>query len=141
MPMVIVNMGGEMVYILAQRLEAQNVPIDKSKRVLQDVIRTMYNPMFIAELFRPQDVYSMQSTRQIFDRLAHSSIMRLNESSMDKVHAATLRRRARAYVPAAGARRRLAVAPERLPSPPRPRPSAFGVARRMTAPTAAREHA
>ena len=73
------------VYILAQRLSAQNVPLDKSKRVLQDVIRTMYNPAFIAELFRPQDVYSMQSTRQIFDRLAHSSIMRLNESSMDKL--------------------------------------------------------
>lgn len=88
MPMLIINMGGEMVYILAQRLQAQNVPLDKSKRVLQDVIRTMYNPMFIAELFRPQDVYSMQSTRQIFDRLAHSSIMRLNESSMDKVRAA-----------------------------------------------------
>ena len=52
--------------------------------VLQDVIRTMYNPKFIAELFRGQDVYNMQSTRQIFDKLAHSSIMRLNESSMDK---------------------------------------------------------
>ena len=52
--------------------------------MLQDVIRTMYNPKFIAELFRGQDVYSMQSTRQIFDKLAHSSIMRLNESSMDK---------------------------------------------------------
>ena len=85
MPLVIVNMGGEMVYILAQRLQAQNVPLDKSKRVLQDVIRTMYNKMFIEELFRPQDVYSMHSTRQIFDRLAHSSIMRLNESSMDKL--------------------------------------------------------
>ena len=57
MPLVIVNMGGEMVYILAQRLQAQNVPLDKSKRVLQDVIRTMYNKMFIEELFRPQDVY------------------------------------------------------------------------------------
>ena len=85
MPLVVVNMGGEMVYILAQRLTAQNVPADKSKRVLQDVIRTMYNKMFIEELFRPQDVYSMQATRQIFDRLAHSSIMRLNESSMDKL--------------------------------------------------------
>ena len=72
---------------LLQRLQAQNVPVDKSKRVLPDVIRTMYNPTFITELFRPQDIYSMQSTRQIFDRLAHSSIMRLNESSMDKVSA------------------------------------------------------
>ena len=32
MPMVIINMGGEMVYILEQRLHAQNVPLDKSKR-------------------------------------------------------------------------------------------------------------
>ena len=55
------------------------------RAVLQDVIRTMYNPKFITELFRPQDVYSMASTRQIFDRLAHSSIMRLNETSMDKL--------------------------------------------------------
>ena len=84
-PLLIVNMGGEMVYILAQRLQAQSVPLDKSKRVLQDVVRTMYNKMFIDELFRPQDIYSMASTRQIFDRLAHSSIMRLNESSMDKL--------------------------------------------------------
>jgi len=30
-------------------------------------------------------MYSIHSTRQIFDRLAHSSIMRLNESSMDKL--------------------------------------------------------
>jgi len=85
MPLTVINMGGEMVYILAQRLTAQSVPPDKAKRVLQDVIRTMYNPMFITELFRPQDVYTMHSTRQIFDRLAHSSIMRLNESSMDKL--------------------------------------------------------
>lgn len=32
MPLVMINMGGEMVYILAQRLTAQNVPLDKSKR-------------------------------------------------------------------------------------------------------------
>lgn len=57
--------------------------------MLQDVIRTMYNPKFIAELFRGQDVYNMQSTRQIFDKLAHSSIMRLNESSMDKARSPT----------------------------------------------------
>jgi len=31
-------------------------------------------------------VYSQRSTRQIFDKLAHSSIMRLSESSMDKLY-------------------------------------------------------
>jgi len=32
MPMLIINMGGEMVYILEQRLTAQAVAPDKAKR-------------------------------------------------------------------------------------------------------------
>jgi hypothetical protein len=47
---------------------------------------TMFSTKFIEELFKPQEMYSNASTRQIFDRLAHSSIMRLNESSMDKLY-------------------------------------------------------
>ena len=43
----------------------------------------MYNKKFIAALFSPQPVYTNKSVRQVFDRLAHSSIMRLNENSMD----------------------------------------------------------
>lgn len=85
MPALIVNMGGEMVYILEQRLQAQKIPEAKGQKVLNDVVRTMYYTRFIEELFKPQEMYSIQSTRQIFDRLAHSSIMRLNESSMDKL--------------------------------------------------------
>lgn len=37
------------------------------------------------EVFRPQVMYSLVETRQIFVRLAHSSIMRLNEASMSKL--------------------------------------------------------
>lgn len=74
-----------MVYILEQRLQAQKIPDNKGQKVLNDVVRTMYYPRFIEELFKPQEMYSLHSTRQIFDRLAHSSIMRLNESSMDKL--------------------------------------------------------
>jgi len=106
--MLIINMGGEMIYILEQRLNAQSIPSDKATRgmpcraksrvgptqprprtlysvVLHDVVRTMYSPRFIGELFRSQEMYSVEATRQIFDRLAHSSIMRLNKASMDKV--------------------------------------------------------
>lgn len=85
MPIVMINMGGEMVYILEQRLRAQNVVSSKGQKVLCDVVRTMYYPRLIEELFKPQDMYSARSARQIFDRIAHSSIMRLNESSMDKL--------------------------------------------------------
>merc|ERR1711939_128671 len=86
MPLLLINMGGEMIYILDQRLHAQNVPVEKSFKVLDDVVRTMFNPKFVAELFKPQDIYSPASMRQVFDRLAHSSIMRLSEASMDKLY-------------------------------------------------------
>ncbi len=46
----------------------------------------MFSEKFISELFKSQKMYSSTSTRQIFDRLAHSSIMRLNTSSMDKLY-------------------------------------------------------
>ena len=85
MPLLIINMGGEMLYILEQRLQAQDIAHEKAKKVLGDVTKAMYDPSFIQELFVPQPVYSMRPTRQVFDRLAHSSIMKLNKTSMDKV--------------------------------------------------------
>ncbi len=85
MPLLLVSMGGEMIYILQQRLDAQKISAIKGTKVLHDVLKSMFFPRFIQELFRPQDAFSLASTRQIFDRLAHSSIMRLNGSSMDKL--------------------------------------------------------
>lgn len=86
MPLLIINLGGEMLYILQQRLSAQNVAKTRSRKVLQDVLRTMYSNTFISELFKPQEMYSNSSTRQIFNKLAHSSIMRINETSMEKLY-------------------------------------------------------
>lgn len=53
--------------------------------VLGDVVNCMFNTQFIDELFKPQPAYHQKATRVVFDRLAHSSIMRLNKNSMDKV--------------------------------------------------------
>ena len=60
-----------MLYILEQRLSAQNVQSEKSVRVLCDVVRTMFSARFVAELFKPQWMYKDKSIRQIFDKLAH----------------------------------------------------------------------
>lgn len=86
MPILMINMGGEMLYILHQRLRAQSVDVEKERKVLRDVLMSMFSPIFIDELFKPQCMYSPQSTKQIFEKLAHSSIMRLNASSMDKLY-------------------------------------------------------
>ena len=84
-PYLIINLGGEMVFILDQRLRSQNVSPEKSQKVLQDIIKEMFSDKYVNEVFKPQHMYTLIETRQIFVKLAHSSIMRLNESSMQKL--------------------------------------------------------
>ncbi|XP_068125160.1 protein OSCP1 isoform X2 [Hyperolius riggenbachi] len=86
LPVLFINLGGEMLYILDQRLRAQNIPPDKAKKVMNDIITTMFNKKFMEELFKPQELYSKKALRTVFDRLAHASIMRLNQASMDKLY-------------------------------------------------------
>nr|XP_033812517.1 protein OSCP1 [Geotrypetes seraphini] len=86
LPLLFINLGGEMLYILDQRLRAQNIPADKAKKVMNDIITTMFNKKFMEELFKPQELYSKKALRTVFDRLAHASIMRLNQASMDKLY-------------------------------------------------------
>ncbi|KAK6187781.1 hypothetical protein SNE40_005731 [Patella caerulea] len=86
LPLLFINLGGEMVYILDQRLRAQNIPELKSSKVLHDIVSTMFNKRFMDELFKPQTLYSKKAMRTVFDRLAHASIMRLNAASMDKLY-------------------------------------------------------
>ncbi|CAF5158694.1 unnamed protein product [Rotaria magnacalcarata] len=78
-------MGGEMVYILDQRLSAQEIVDQKAAKVINDIVGAMFNSKFVDELFRPQELYPKKAVKHIFEKLAHSSIMRLNEASMDKV--------------------------------------------------------
>lgn len=86
MPILVLNLSGEMLYILQQRLEAQAVRPEKARTVLEDVIRTTFSMAFVDELFRPQALYKTDSMLQLFYKLAHSSIMRLNQNSMDKLY-------------------------------------------------------
>lgn len=54
--------------------------------VVQDIVGQMFDAKCVKELFRPQKVLSMKSLRIIFSKLAHSSIMKLNDAAMDKVY-------------------------------------------------------
>ena len=53
--------------------------------MVNDIVGSMFNSKFLEELFRPQELYPKKAVKHIFEKLAHSSIMRLNEASMDKV--------------------------------------------------------
>lgn len=81
MPYGWINLGCEMINILHQRLCAQGIAADKAAKVLHDVCGTLLDPTFLAEkLFVPQDMYSLPSMRRAFERIAHSSIMKLSEN-------------------------------------------------------------
>ncbi|XP_054712365.1 protein OSCP1-like [Uloborus diversus] len=86
LPIVFINLSGEMIYVIQQRLEAQNISSDKSVKVIQDIIGTMLNDQFIEELFKPQKMYSRSAMQCVFEKLVHSSIMRLNSNSMSKLY-------------------------------------------------------
>ncbi|KAL0478482.1 OSCP1 [Acrasis kona] len=75
-----------MIYILEQRLQAQNISAEKSRKVISDVTKTMFNQQFVQELVKPQKLYNSESVREIFNKLAHSSIMKLSTASMDKLY-------------------------------------------------------
>uniref|UniRef100_A0A3Q3KZ05 Organic solute carrier partner 1a n=1 Tax=Mastacembelus armatus TaxID=205130 RepID=A0A3Q3KZ05_9TELE len=96
LPLVFINLGGEMLYILDQRLQAQNTSEDNTekgvwsendrKRVLNDIARTLFSKVFMDELLKPQQLYSHRTLKTVLTRLAHASIMRLNPASMDRLY-------------------------------------------------------
>ncbi|EEC05981.1 oxidored-nitro domain-containing protein isoform, putative [Ixodes scapularis] len=86
LPLLYINLGGEMMYILNQRLKAQKIALDKAHKVITDIVSTMFNVRFVEELFKPQELYSKKAVRSIFEKLTHASIMRLNAASMDKLY-------------------------------------------------------
>ncbi|XP_026529554.1 protein OSCP1 isoform X2 [Notechis scutatus] len=87
LPLLVLNLGGEMLYIVDQRLRAQSIPGDKARQVMNDIIGGIFNKIFMDELFKPQELYSRKALRAVFERLVHASIMRLNAPSMDKTYA------------------------------------------------------
>ena len=45
----------------------------------------MMDESCLLEIFKYQPMYDRKGLKTVFDRLAHSSIMRMNSASMDKV--------------------------------------------------------
>lgn len=84
-PIMVLNMGSEMIYILQQRLKSQKINEDKSKKVLNDVISKIFEENFINSVFKEYKSYTLTHLKSIFVKIAHCSIMKLNEESMGKL--------------------------------------------------------
>ncbi len=85
MPIIIYNLGGEMIYILCSRLKAQKIAENKSSQVIHDVVKNLFLEKFHQEILKHNIISKHQQVRRIFENLAHSSIMRLNPTSMSKL--------------------------------------------------------
>ena len=85
MPILIYNLGGEMLYILCSRLKAQKIAGNKSSQVIHDVVATLFNEKCLTEMSKHDKIHTHQQVRKFFEKLAHSSIMRLNSTSMSKL--------------------------------------------------------
>ena len=85
MPILIYNLGGEMIYILCSRLKAQKIAENKSSQVIHDVVANLFLEKFHQEILKHNIISKHQQVRKIFENLAHSSIMRLNATSMSKL--------------------------------------------------------
>ncbi|XP_019738800.1 protein OSCP1a isoform X2 [Hippocampus comes] len=86
LPLVFINLGGEMLYILDQRLHAHSTSEDKSEKVMNDIVGTMFSQAFMDEILKPQLLYSHRTMKVVLTRLAHVSIMKLNAVSMEKLY-------------------------------------------------------
>jgi Organic solute transport protein 1 len=86
MPLLILNMGCEMIYVLEQRLRAQEISVQRARRVLLDIVNVMLSPSFVDELFIPQEICSFGEAKGVCEKLAHCSIMKLNYTSMQKLY-------------------------------------------------------
>uniref|UniRef100_A0A3Q3FV53 Organic solute carrier partner 1a n=1 Tax=Kryptolebias marmoratus TaxID=37003 RepID=A0A3Q3FV53_KRYMA len=74
LPLVFINLGGEMLYVLDRRLR------------MNDIVGTMFSKTFMDELLKPQQLFSHRAVKTVLTRLAHTSIMRLNPVSMDRLY-------------------------------------------------------
>ncbi|XP_011551571.3 protein OSCP1 [Plutella xylostella] len=84
-PFIVVNLGCEMIYVVEQRLKAQDIAPDKSDRVLTDITTVLLHPKLLDELFVPQPVATHAVIKQLLREISATSIMKLDDYSMSKL--------------------------------------------------------
>ncbi|XP_022916541.2 protein OSCP1 [Onthophagus taurus] len=82
---LVYNLGAEMVYVLAQRLNSQNVPLKQAASAIDKIISMLTDWDLLMILIRPQEMFSHEKVKNIIEDIAQCSTMRLDPVSMDKL--------------------------------------------------------
>jgi len=56
MPVMIYNLGVEMIYVLCSRLKAQQIEKEKGIKVIHDVVSALFEKKFMNEIRKKQEV-------------------------------------------------------------------------------------
>ncbi|CRK89946.1 CLUMA_CG003675, isoform A [Clunio marinus] len=84
---LLINLGCEMLYIIDQRLTAQNIAKDKSALVLREVTMALLSPQFFQYIMTTftEELISISQVRILLADIACCSLMRLDMQSLDKL--------------------------------------------------------
>ncbi|CAL7948642.1 unnamed protein product [Xylocopa violacea] len=84
-PLLYLNMGGEMLYVLRQRLKAQRISVNKTIQVLDDITAALLNPEILSSVFEEKTLTEIPVLRSTLECVVLSSIMKLDKNSMNKL--------------------------------------------------------
>ncbi|CCD72206.1 Cytochrome P450 [Caenorhabditis elegans] len=87
-PALYLNLGVEMMYVLDQRLRVQKERVEdreKSDKVVKEIMLGFLAKKTLDEVFKGHGTPTRVGLKMFFEKVAHCSIMRLNENSMDKL--------------------------------------------------------
>uniref|UniRef100_A0A0C9QEJ6 OSCP1 protein n=1 Tax=Fopius arisanus TaxID=64838 RepID=A0A0C9QEJ6_9HYME len=84
-PLMYLNLGGEMLYVIQHRLSAQKIEERKTIQVLDDITASFLNPKILSTVFQQSPLINLSSLRATLEAISLSSIMKLGQSSMNKL--------------------------------------------------------
>ncbi|KAM8711214.1 hypothetical protein ACLKA7_000364 [Drosophila subpalustris] len=87
---LLVNLGCEALFVIDQRLKAQEIALDKSVQVIHDVTSVLLEPKFMESLINGSvhsnaQLLTAEHCKFMLNDIATCSLMRLDETSMDKL--------------------------------------------------------
>jgi hypothetical protein len=83
---LVLNLGGEMIFILHQRLVANHFSPEQTVSALSELLHKLFCPELQNELWRQRELYGYHSMKRLFYKLLDSSPIKIAENSFDKVH-------------------------------------------------------
>jgi hypothetical protein len=76
-PFLLLNMGCEAVYVVDQRLLAQNISKEKGAQVLNATVNYLLGYDRLQEMFRPKDTLLLSEVRSVMEGMVNCSIMKI----------------------------------------------------------------